>query len=69
MCFYSPMPGKVMKINVKEGDTVTNGTVLCVVEAMKMENNIVAATDAKVNRIYVCEGDKVDAKTLLIDLF
>lgn len=68
MCFYSPMPGKVMRINVKEGDTVTNGTVLCVVEAMKMENNIVAATDAKVNRIYVCEGDKVDAKTLLIDL-
>ncbi len=68
MCFYSPMPGKVMKINVKEGDAVKSGEVLCIVEAMKMENNILATADAKVNRIYVSEGDKVDAKTLLIDL-
>lgn len=68
MKFFSPMPGNVMKLNVKEGDEVHAGTVLCIVEAMKMENNIVAKTDAKVLKINVKEGDKVDTKTVLIEL-
>lgn len=68
MKFFSPMPGNVMKINVKEGDEVHNGTVLCIVEAMKMENNIVAKTDAKVLKVNVKEGEKVDTKTILIEL-
>lgn len=68
MKFFSPMPGNVMKINVKEGDLVHHGTVLCIVEAMKMENNIVAKCDAKVLKINVKEGEKVDAKTVLIEL-
>ncbi|MGN0033939.1 MAG: acetyl/propionyl/methylcrotonyl-CoA carboxylase subunit alpha [Candidatus Limimorpha sp.] len=66
--FVSPMPGNVMKMNVKEGDTVTAGTVLCIVEAMKMENNIVARCDAKVAKVNVKEGDKVDTRTILIEL-
>jgi glutaconyl-CoA decarboxylase len=68
MKFFSPMPGNVMKINAKEGDEVHYGTILCIVEAMKMENNIVAKGDAKVLKINVKEGEKVDTKTVLIEL-
>ena len=64
----SPMPGKVVKINVKEGDEVDEGTVMIVVEAMKMENNIVATAKAKVKRILVTEGEMVDNKKQLIEL-
>ena len=64
----SPMPGKVVKINVKEGDEVAAGTVMIVVEAMKMENNIVATVNAKVKRILVKEGEMVDNKRQLIEL-
>ena len=68
MTYYSPMPGKVIKVNVKEGDEVKEGDVLCVVEAMKMENNIKAMTSAKVAKVFVNEGDKVDVKNILIEL-
>ena len=64
----SPMPGKVVKINVKEGDEVKEGTIMMVVEAMKMENNIVAAGKAKVKRIFVEEGQMVDNKLQLLEL-
>ena len=64
----SPMPGKVVKINVKEGDEVNEGQVMMVVEAMKMENNIVAAGKAKVKRILVSENQMVDNKMQLIEL-
>ena len=62
----SPMPGKVVKINVKEGDEVKEGTIMMVVEAMKMENNIVASGIAKVKKILVAEGQMVDNKMQLI---
>ena len=62
------MPGKVVKINVKEGDTVNEGTIMMVVEAMKMENNIVAPGQAKVKKILVAEGQMVDNKMQLIEL-
>lgn len=64
----SPMPGKVVKINVKEGDEVKEGTVMIVVEAMKMENNIVASGVAKVKKILVNEGQMVDNKMQLLEL-
>ena len=64
----SPMPGKVVKINVKEGDEVTEGQIMMVVEAMKMENNIVATGQAKVKQILVAEGQMVDNKMQLIEL-
>ena len=63
----SPMPGKVVKINVKEGDEVSEGTIMMVVEAMKMENNIVASGNAKVKKILVTEGQMVDNKMQLIE--
>ena len=64
----SPMPGKVVKINVKEGDEVNEGMVMIVVEAMKMENNIVASGNAKVKKILVTEGQMVDNKMQLVEL-
>ena len=64
----SPMPGKVVKINVKEGDEVKEGMIMMVVEAMKMENNIVAAGTAKVKKIFVAEGQMVDNKMQLVEL-
>ena len=62
------MPGKVVKINVKEGDEVDEGTVMIVVEAMKMENNITATAKATVKRILVTENEMVDNKKQLIEL-
>lgn len=64
----SPMPGKVVKINVKEGDEVDEGTIMIVVEAMKMENNIVATAKAKVKKVLVVENEMVDNKKQLIEL-
>ena len=62
------MPGKVVKINVKEGDEVCEGQIMMVVEAMKMENNIVAAGSARVKRIFVVENEMVDNKKQLLEL-
>lgn len=65
---FAPMPGKVIKVNVKTGDKVNRGTILLIVEAMKMENNIVAAHDAIVEKIAVKEGDMVDSDVQLVVL-
>jgi len=64
----SPMPGKVIKVNVKEGDEVSRGKILLVVEAMKMENNITAMQDAVVEKINVKEGDMVEGNMQLVFL-
>jgi 3-methylcrotonyl-CoA carboxylase alpha subunit len=65
---FAPMPGKVIKIHVNEGQEVNRGSILMVVEAMKMENNIVASSHARVDKLNVKEGDMVDSKTQLIHL-
>jgi 3-methylcrotonyl-CoA carboxylase alpha subunit len=64
----SPMPGKVIKIAIKQGDLVAKGDLLLVVEAMKMENNILSPADAIVDRITVTAGELVDSITTLIHL-
>jgi len=64
----SPMPGKVIKVAVTIGDNVAIGDLLLVVEAMKMENNILSQVDATVESIYVATGDLVDTNTTLIHL-
>lgn len=66
--FVSPMPGKIIKVNVSEGDEVNRGTIMIVIEAMKMENNIVAVSRALVEKLFVQPGDMVDTKTQLIVL-
>jgi 3-methylcrotonyl-CoA carboxylase alpha subunit len=65
---FAPMPGKIIKVNVKAGDKVKRGTVLLVVEAMKMENNIVAESDAVIEKVTVNEGDMVDSDVQLVFL-
>lgn len=64
---FTPMPGKVVKVNVKPGEEVSKGVVLLIVEAMKMENNIVAPRNGKVEKVNVKEGNMVDgSKPLLV---
>jgi acetyl/propionyl-CoA carboxylase alpha subunit len=60
------MPGKVLNIKVKEGDVVEAGQALLVVEAMKMENLLLAAAAAKVLKVHVQVGDRLDSGTTLI---
>lgn len=55
----APLPGSIFKLLVKEGDTVKRGDVLLVVEAMKMENNIMAEKDGVIQNIKVRQGDSV----------
>ena len=64
----SPMPGKVIKLNVKDGDKVNKGYVLLIVEAMKMENNITSPKDAIVEKVNVKAGDMVDGSMELVVL-
>lgn len=60
------MPGKVVKLLVKEGDEVIAGTGLIVVEAMKMQNEMKSPRDGRVGRIHVGEGSAVGAGQALL---
>ena len=55
----APLPGVILELRVREGDTVKAGDVLLIMEAMKMENNIVAPTDGRVSALRVGKGDNV----------
>lgn len=55
----SPLPGTVTKINVNVGDTVAPGATVCLLEAMKMENDIHASKGGTVKQIFVHVGDTV----------
>lgn len=55
----SPLPGVILDIRCKEGDIVKKGQTLMVLEAMKMENNILANTNGKIAQILVQKGDSV----------
>jgi len=65
----SPMPGKVVKLLVAEGEEVKAGQGVIVVEAMKMENELKSAVQGKVTEIFVKEGEVVEsgAKLLLVE--
>ena len=61
----APMPGNILAVNVVAGDTVKKGQVLMVLEAMKMENEIMAPRDGKVTDVAVAKGAAVESGALL----
>lgn len=65
---YAKMPGKMAKIFVKPGDTVTVGQAVAVMEAMKMENEIRSTIEGEVTGVGVKEGQAVETGTLLIEI-
>lgn len=67
MSVTSPLSGTVFKILVKVGDSVTTGQDLIILEAMKMETNIVAAAPGTIANIAVAEGDAVSQGQPLIE--
>lgn len=62
----APMPGSIVKINVKPGDTLKKGDVLLVLEAMKMENDITAPADCTVSSVNVTQGSSVSTGDVLV---
>lgn len=63
---HPPMPGRVVSIKVKEGDVVKIGTPILVLEAMKMQNEIVSPVDGEVKEIKTTEGGLVDVGDMLV---
>lgn len=63
---FSPMPGKVTKVLVREGDTVELGAPLVIVEAMKMENELTAERPGTVQKVLVQAGDAVEGGATLV---
>ena len=61
----SPMPGTILSVNVAAGDAVKRGQVLMILEAMKMENEIMCPCDGKVVSVNTSKGSSVESGTLL----
>jgi biotin carboxyl carrier protein len=64
----APMPGQVRAVNVKEGDTVTKGQTLLLLEAMKMEIRVQSPRDGLVKKLSVQQGQTVEREQLLVEI-
>lgn len=64
----APMPGMVVRVEVAEGDTVRAGQGVVIVEAMKMENELLAEGPGLVARVHVRQGEPVEKDQLLVEL-
>lgn len=64
----SPMPGNILSVNVKQGDTVKAGQVLAILEAMKMENEIPAPKDGTIVQVVTSKGAVVETGSPLFVL-
>jgi len=62
----APMPGLILEIIVKDGQDVTEGENLVILEAMKMENVITSPRDGKIKSIEVQQGDAIDKNALIL---
>ena len=61
----APMPGTILSVNVAAGDTVKRGQVLMILEAMKMENEIMCPRDGRVVSVSAAKGASVESGTVL----
>lgn len=61
----SPMPGTILKVNASQGQKVNEGDVLFILEAMKMENEIVASASGTVSQVLVTKGQTVETDAVL----
>jgi glutaconyl-CoA/methylmalonyl-CoA decarboxylase subunit gamma len=64
----SPMPGRVVRVLVKEGDAVAAGHAVVVVEAMKMENELASTLDGVVKKVHVAAGATVEGGAILVEI-
>ena len=64
----APMPGTILDVKTSVGASVKSGDVLCILEAMKMENDIVAPADGTVASIAANKGDSVEAGQIIVTL-
>ncbi len=64
----APMPGTILSVNVKPGQAVKKGDVLVMLEAMKMENEIMAPADGTVGAVNVTKGQSVQSGDVLLTL-
>ena len=64
----APLQGTVMKVNVKVGDSVKKGAAVCVIEALKMENDVPAPQDGVIASVNVKGGDSVKTDEVLITM-
>lgn len=64
----SPLPGTIVSVLVKEGDTVILGQKLLTMEAMKMENNVLAGRDGTISSVKVKTGDSVLQNDVLLEI-
>ena len=64
----APMPGNILKVNVTAGQAVKEGDILLVLEAMKMENEIMAPKDGTVAQVLVSKGSTVDTGATMVVL-
>ena len=62
----APMPGTILKVNVQNGQAVKEGDVLCVLEAMKMENEIMAPKSGSVAQVVATKGASVNTGDVLV---
>ena len=62
----APMPGNILRVDVAQGDTVKAGQILIILEAMKMENEIVAPKDGTVAQVVTSKGSVVDTGAPLV---
>ncbi|MGC8864907.1 MAG: acetyl/propionyl/methylcrotonyl-CoA carboxylase subunit alpha [Bacteroidales bacterium] len=65
---YPPMPGKIVKVMVKPGDSVNEGTPLLIIESMKMENTLKAAVEGIIKAVHINEGEMAETGRCLIEI-
>ena len=68
MEIHAQIPGLVSNIFVKEGDKVESGDKLCILEAMKMENEIISPKNGSVTSIHINSGDNVNKGDLIMEV-